>query len=239
MFCLRFAEPFEKSVSRKRIRRTPVTKRFTPPLALLRLECLEERWLLASILGSAESFAVLGASTVTNTGPTYITGNLGVSPGSAVTGIPPGNVSGGTIYTGANAVAKQAHSDLATAYNDLAGMPVNSNLTGRGLGGLTLGPGVYHFNTSAELAGTLTLNAQGNNNAFWVFQIGSTLTTASNSVVQVINFGSNGGKDDGLFWQVGSSATLGTGTMFEGNIVALASITLTTGATIPNGRVSR
>ncbi len=87
-----------------------------------------------------------------------------------------------------------------------------------------------------KLTGTLTLDAQHNNNAFWVFQIGSELTTATNSSVDVINLGSNDGIDDGLFWQVGSSATLGTGTAFEGNIVALASITLNTGATIPNGR---
>ena len=96
-------------------------------------------------------------------------------------------------------------------------------------------PGVYHFDTSAQLTGTLQLNAQGNNNAFWVFQIGSALTTASSSSVQVINAGSKAA-DDGVFWQVGSSATLGTGTAFVGNILALASITLDTTATILNGR---
>jgi len=189
----------------------------------------------ASILGSAESFAVLGGSTVTNTGATSITGNLGVSPGLAVTGFPPGLVAGGTIHAGA-AVATQAQSDLTVTYNGLAGMPVSSNLTGQDLGGLTLASGVYRFDTSALLTGTLTLYAPGNNNAFWVFQIGSTLTTASSSLVDVINLGSNDGIDDGVFWQVGSSATLGTGTTFEGNIVALTSITLNTGATIPNGR---
>lgn len=189
----------------------------------------------ASILGSAESFAVLGGSTVTNTGSTTITGNLGVSPDLAVTGFPPGLVGGGTIHAG-DAVAAQAQSDLTIAYNGLAAMPVTSNLSGQDLGGLTLTSGVYQFNTSAQLTGTLTLDAQGNDNAFWVFQMGSTLTTASNSAVNVINLGPNDGKDDGVFWQVGSSATLGTGTTFEGNILALASITLNTGATIPNGR---
>ena len=188
-----------------------------------------------SVLGTADSFAVLAGSTVTNTGPTTITGNLGVSPGLAVTGFPPGLVAGGTIHAG-DAVAIQAQSDLTTAYNVLAGMTVTSTLTGQDLGGLTLTPGVYKYDSSAQLTGTLTLDAQGNNNASWVFQIGSTLTTASSSVVNVINLGSNDGKDDGLFWQVGSSATLGTTTTFEGNIVALTSITLDTGATILNGR---
>src|SRR5450756_1582067 len=115
-------------------------------------------------------------------------------------------------------------------------MPFTSNLTGQDLGGLTLTSGVYHFASEAQLTGTLTLDAQGNNNAFWVFQIGSTLTAASDSVVQLINAGSNNGSDDGLFWQVGSSATLGTSTAFEGNILAQASVTLNTTATILHGR---
>ena len=115
-------------------------------------------------------------------------------------------------------------------------MPFTSNLTGQDLGGLTLVSGVYHFDSAAQLTGTLQLDAQGNNNAFWVFQIGSALTTASGSSVSVINFGSNGGADDGVFWQVGSSATIGTSTAFEGNILALATISLNTTATILNGR---
>jgi hypothetical protein len=205
------------------------------------------------VLGSDNNFAVLGGSTVTNTGSTTITGDVGLYAGPSITGfaIPPANtvvngpgstglVAGpglvtGTIYI-SHAVAQLAQTDVTTAYNGLANMPFTSNLTGQDLGGLTLTPGVYHFGTSAQLTGTLTLDAQGNNNAFWVFQIGSTLTTASNSVVQVINLGSNNGSDDGVFWQVGSSATLGTTTAFQGNILALASITLNTGATIWNGR---
>jgi type VI secretion system secreted protein VgrG len=189
----------------------------------------------ASILGSAESFGILGGSTVVNTGETGIIGNLGISPGTAVTGFPPGIVAGGSIHAG-DAVANQAQSDVVTAYNGLAAMLVSSNLTDQDLGGLTLVSGVYRYDTSAQLTGPLILDAQGNNNAYWVFQIGSTLTTASNSLITVINLGSNDGKDDGVFWQVGSSATLGTGTTFEGNILALTSITLNTGATIPNGR---
>ena len=166
-------------------------------------------------LGTAQSFAVLGASTVTNTGPTIVTGDLGVSPGSAVVGFPPGVVTMGTIHA-ADAVAAQAQLDALTAYNFLAGQPQNTNLTGQDLGGLTLGPGVYRFNSSAQLTGTLTLDAKGDPNAVFVFQIASTFTTASNSSVVVIN----SGIACNVFFQVGSSATLGTGTQLSGSILA-------------------
>jgi adhesin HecA-like repeat protein len=185
-------------------------------------------------LGTAANFAVLAGSAVTNTGSTIIAaGDLGVSPGSAITGFPPGIVNPpGTIHA-ADGVALQAQKDLTTAYNALAGQAPTGSLTGTDLGGLTLTPGVYFFASSAQLTGQLTLDAQGKSNAVWIFQIGSTLTTASASSVIIINAGSN----DSLYWQVGSSATLGTTTDFEGNIVALTSITLNTGATDNCGRL--
>src|SRR5581483_8601927 len=140
----------------------------------------------APSLGTAINFAVLGGSSVTNTGATVVNGNLGVSPGSAITGFPPGIVvPPGTIHA-ADAVAGGAQSDTTIAYNALAGQPCDFNLTGQDLGGLTLIPGVYCFSTSAQLTGTLTLNAQGNPDAVFIFQIGSALTTASNSSVSVI-----------------------------------------------------
>jgi type VI secretion system secreted protein VgrG len=139
-------------------------------------------------------------------------------------------VTGGTINAG-NAAALAAESDLTTAYNTAAGLIRTSTLTGQNLGGMTLTPGVYFFASSAQLTGALTLNTLGNPNAVFVFQIGSTLTTASASSVIFTNSLS----DSNVYWQVGSSATLGTGTTFEGNILALTSITLTTGATIGCG----
>lgn len=173
-------------------------------------------------LGTAGTFAVVGASTVTNTGPTVINGDLGVSPGAAVTGFPPGTVTG-TIHA-ANAAANSAQNDITTLFNALGAQACDLNITGTNLGGLTLTPGVYCFNSSAQLTGTLTLNGLGNPGAVWVFQIGSTLVTASGSTVAYVNAGRN----CGTFWQVGSSATLGTNTSFSGNIVAQASITLNT-----------
>ena len=162
------------------------------------------------------------------TGPTSLVGDLGVSPGTSITGFPPGVLTG-TIHAGDGAAA-QAQADAATAYSALAAETCTSNLTGTDLGGLILGPGVYCFDTSAQLTGTLTLNAAGDPNAVFVFLIGSTLTTASNSAVIV-----SGASSCSAYFQVGSSATLGTGTQFSGNIFALASITITTGASVTGG----
>jgi hypothetical protein len=177
-------------------------------------------------LGTAQNFGVLGGSTVTNTGATTVNGNVGVSPGSAVSGFPPGVVVGGAIHSN-DAVAMQAQNDVTTAYNNIAATPCTVDLTGQNLGGLTLPPGVYCFSTSAQLTGALALDALGNPNALFLFKIGSTLTTSSGSAVTVIN---GGNSCNHVFWQVGSSATLGTGTSLVGDILALTSITLTTGA---------
>ena len=228
----RFAGLFGKSWSRKRTRLASVTKRFTRPLGFL---CLEDRRLLSHLLGTAESFAVLGGQTVTNTGPSVINGDLGVSPGGAVTGFPPGIVTPpGTIHA-ADAVALQAQSDVTIAFNDLAGRASNFSLTGMDLGGLTLVPGVYTFSSSAQLTGTLTLDVQGNPNAEFIFQIGSTLTTASSSSVLLIN----AADPCEVYWQVGSSATLGTTTAFVGNILALTSIALNSGASMSGRALAR
>jgi len=187
-------------------------------------------------LGTAGNFAVLAGSTVTNTAtPTVINGGgVGVSPGSSITGFPPGIVTPPFTTHSADSAAALAQSDLTTAYNTAAGLTPAQNLTGDDLGslGAPLTPGVYEFDSSAQLTGTLTLNDEGDPNAQFVFKIGSTLTTASNSSVVM----AGGGQDPNVFWQVGSSATLGTDTAFEGNILADQSITLNTGATILDGR---
>ena len=192
--------------------------------------CLQAQTPVA--LGTAGSFAVLGGSTVTSTGNTVVNGNLGVSPLCAVTGFGPGIVINGTINA-CNAAAAQAQSDLTTAYNNAAGRacPV-LNLPGD-IGGMTLLPGVYcNSSTSVGITGTVTLNGNGNPNAVFIFQIGTTLTTASNnSSVNLIG----GAQASNVFWQVGSSATLGTSTIFNGTIMALASISVNTGAVL-NGR---
>jgi hypothetical protein len=186
-----------------------------------------------SSLGTAESFAVLAGSGVTNTGPSLITGDLGTHPTASVTGFPPGVVTG-TIHA-ADATADQAKTDLVGQYNALTAAACTSNLTGQNLGNRTLTPGVYCFDTSAQLTGTLTLNAQGNPAAQFIFKTGSTLTTAGASQVLLIN----GGNPCRVAWRIGSSATLGTTTSFIGNLIALTSITLTTDANIIGRALAR
>ena len=179
-------------------------------------------------LGTAQSFAVLGATpNVNNTGPTIVTGDLGISPALAVVGFPPGTVIG-TMHAG-DTVAANAQRDNTTAYGVLAGEACNTSFgVPTDLAGMTLVPGVYCFASSASNTGLLMLDAQGDASAVWVFKVASTLITASGSTVTIIN----GGQACNVFWQVGSSATLGTTTTFVGNVLALASITLQTNASL-------
>jgi uncharacterized protein with beta-barrel porin domain len=177
------------------------------------------------------SFAILAGSTITNTGVSVINGNVGLSPGNAITGFPPGLVAPPSAIFNSDATAIAAQVDLFNFYNNLAARPSTQDLSGQNLGGLTLTPGVYSFGSTAQLTGILTLNGLGNPNAIFVFNIGSALTTASASSVLLIN----GAQGSNVFFRVGSSATLGTTTVFTGEIVALTSITLDTGASINCG----
>jgi hypothetical protein len=178
-------------------------------------------------LASAQSFAVLGATTVTNAGATVINGDLGVSPGTAVTGFPPGTVIRGAIHAD-DPTAVTAQADAHTAYADLVAETCGTNLSGDILGtspgAVTLAPGVYCFGSSAQLTGTLTLSGNG----VYVFQIGSTLTTASNASVVL----AGGATAENVFWQVGSSATLGGSTFLEGSILAHTSVSVTGGSSV-------
>ena len=183
----------------------------------------------AQSLGTAENFAVLGASTVTNTGASMITSNVGVSPGSAITGFPPGIIINGALHA-ADGPATQAHADFATAYLAFEGLasPPANNMSGTDLGGKTLTPGVYRFDTSATSGGLLTFDAQDIPNARFVIQIGTTLITTSNSSVALIN----GADARNIYFQVGTSVTLGSGSSFIGNLLAYASVTTVSGTTV-------
>lgn len=180
-------------------------------------------------LATASTFGVLAGSTVTNTGATAITGDLGVSPGAAVVGFPPGTVSG-TIHAG-NATAATAQADLTIAYNNAAGLTTGAISVSGDLTGLTLAPGLYKSTSSLAVTGAVTLDAMGNSNAVFVIQIASTLTTGTGSQVIL----SGGAQASNVIWQVGTSATLGTNSVFNGTILADQSITLNTGAQM-NGR---
>jgi hypothetical protein len=187
-------------------------------------------------LGTAGTFVALGGSTVTNTGPSVLNGDLGVAPGAALVGFGlPAVVNGATHAN--DGVAQQAKLDLTTAYNVAAGQPVApaNDLTGTNLGNRTLTAGAYRFTSSAQLTGALTLNAQGNPNAQFVFEIASTLTTAPASSVVMVN----GASPCNVYWQVGSSATLDTTTAFQGNLMALASISVNNGATVTGRLLAR
>jgi hypothetical protein len=182
-------------------------------------------------LRSAAKFAVLAGSTVTNGGPTVVTGNLGVSPGSAVVGFPPGKVVDGSIHA-ADGLAAQAKHDLTTAYNDAAGRK-NPHLLPSDIGGMTLSPGLYRAPASLEITGNVTLDGKGDADSVFIIQVPTKLTMAVNSSVTLIGRA----KASNIFWQVGSSATLKKASVFKGVILAHVSISLGTGATVADGRL--
>lgn len=223
---------------------TPLIRHFSPApkaialAAVIALASLSAQ--AAPALGSAQTFAVLAGTTVTDAHsapnpPTQIFGDVGTSPGASITGLFSGtNVNGGTVHAN-DGTAQTAMADAVTAYNALAAQPIGVNLTGQVLGSpgfTTLTPGVYRFDTSAQLTGGLVLDFLSNPGGDFVFQIGSTLTTASDSFISVVNASAS----SGIYWQIGSSATLGTGTDFAGNLLALTSVTLNGGAQILCGR---
>jgi hypothetical protein len=185
----------------------------------------------AVVLGAADNFVVLAGSTVTNAGPSALTGDLGVSPGTAATGFPPGTIVG-TQHIG-DSTSAQGEADLTTAYNDAAGRTLCAVSVAGNLGGQTLTPGLYKSTSSLEISsGDLTLDAQGDATAVFIFQMASTLTTTSGRQVIL----SGGAKSTNVFWQVGSSATLGSTSAFQGTVMADQAVTMSTGATL-NGRV--
>jgi hypothetical protein len=181
-------------------------------------------------LASAASFAVLGNTTVTSTGLTELYGNLGVSPGTSITGFGPGVVKNGTIYPG-GPVATQAQADLAIGYNYAAALP-NPTQIPADIGGTTITPGLYNALSSLAITGTATLDGQNNKTSVFIFQIPSTLTVNVNSKVRFIN----GANACNVFWQVGSSATLDTGARFRGTIMAAVAISVGSAVKV-NGRL--
>lgn len=187
---------------------------------------------VAPNLGTAATYSVLGGQTVTNTGASTLSGDLGVNPGTAITGFPPGIV-GGATHAG-DAPALQAQSDLTIAYDAARLSPSTANVSGD-LVGRTLTAGVYTSASDLQLSGTLTLDGQNDPDAVFIFQTTSALTTASASNVNVIN----GAQACNVFWQVGSSATLGTASAFRGTIMALTSISVQTGAVIKGRTLAR
>jgi hypothetical protein len=183
--------------------------------------------------GNLRPFAILGATpSVTCTGASVVTGDIGISPAASIVGFPVPCTNIGTLHAN-DAAAAAAQGDLTTAFNTLTAQSCGLDLTGTNLGGLTLTPGIYCFSSSAGLTGTLTLNAQGNPDAVWVFQTGTTLTTAGDVVFI------NGGNPCGVQWRVGSSATIGSGSNMAGNILAQISITLVNGADLIGRALAR
>ena len=187
-------------------------------------------------LGTAANYSVLAGSTVTNTGPSTLAASLGLSPGSSITGFPPGKVLAPGTTDKTNAAAAQAQSDLTAAYVNAAGRPINATTTAD-LANKHLQAGVYAgpSHGALSLTGPLTLDGAGDPNSVFIFQTNSTLITASSSTVTLIN----GAKACNVFWQVGSSATLGTGSVFTGNILALTSISVKNSVTVHGRALAR
>lgn len=184
-------------------------------------------------LGKAQQFAILGAQAITNTNASILQGDLGIAPGSAIGGQGELSFANGGVLHQTGAIGAQAQSDASASYSRLAGFTGGTDLSGQDLGSLgTLASGIYRFSTSAALTGTLTLDFANDPGGVIVFQVGSTLTTAANAVVNVIN----GMASNGIYFQVGSSATLGTDTIFAGNILAQQSVSFGSGASIVCGR---
>jgi len=223
-------DPHKKFVP-KGIRRMKTTT----PASIMICTCLTLHAIAATIpMGTAHSYAVLGSTTVTNTGLTQLDGDLGVYSGTAISGFfgtieneGPGTFTG--LSHQGDAVAQQAQADALTAFNQLSNLEFTQNLTGQDLGGLELAPGVYRFDTTAQLTGTLTLDGGG----LYVFQIGSTLTTAANASITFLN-GANPFTD--IFWKIGSSSTFGADTLFGGTVIADQSQTLGNGTQV-DGRI--
>ena len=230
----------ERMLGRDKMRK-PFRRRAVPVAAIVcfvAILCISSPgW--AGTLGTAQSFAVLGYAGVTNNHvdpnpQTQIYGNVGVSPLplTSITGFPPAIVTGGSKY-GPPSIADQALLDIDAAAIVLDGLPITSNLSTQNLGDRTLTPGVYFMSdVTANLTGTLTLDATGNPNAYFVFQLADALTTAGGSVVNVIGGNSN----TQVYWVLGTSAALGAGSTFEGNILAGSSISLGATAKIECGR---
>lgn len=201
-----------------------------PVVALVALLCAPPTGFAQSILLTAGNFTLLGGTAITSTGvvgTNIRNGNVGLSPGatSGITGFPPAVITNGAIVA-TGQVTAQARLDLITASVGLAGMASTANMSNVDLGGKTLSAGVYTFNGAASQNGALVLDAQGQNNVAWVFQIGTALTTSINSTVTFINLGSNGGSDLGVFWNAGSAVTIGANNQFAGNYLAGTSIVL-------------
>jgi hypothetical protein len=181
----------------------------------------------APSLGSAARFALFGTSTVTCTNASAVDGDVGVSPGTSITGFESSCTLTGGLHP-QDAIAVAAHADLLVAFDSLAAFACEHDLTGQELGGQTLAPGVYCFDTTAGITGELTLDAGGDADGVWIFQLGTALTTATGSAVTM----AGSGNPCNVFWRIGSSATLGTTSSMQGNVLASASITLTSGSSL-------